>query len=143
MAEEKTTKAENAEVKETKNKTKDNVTKVKMKPSTKGDDSIVKIDLSKPPIDKSEEVEQQPAEKEEEVVVVNEEPKVEIEETTSQVEEQVEEVQDEKPVVEEITDEEVEEVQEEVEEAIAEAEATGKPLPENIQKLVWKKQVVI
>ena len=101
-----------------------------------GDDSVIKIDLDNAPEIKSEEVEQQPAEKEEEVVVVNEEPKVEIEETTSQVEEQVEEVQDEKPVVEEITDEEVEEVQEEVEEAIAEAEATGKPLPENIQKLV-------
>ena len=39
------------------------------------------------------------------------------------------------PVLEEITDE-VEEVGEQVEEAIAEAQATGKPLPENIQKLM-------
>jgi len=50
------------------------------------------------------------------------------------------EVQDEKPVIEEITDEEVEEKVEEateqIEEAVAKAEATGKPLPENIQKLV-------
>ena len=38
-----------------------------------GDDSIIKVDLSKPPTQKSEEVEQQPIEKEE-VVVVNEEP---------------------------------------------------------------------
>ena len=44
------------------------------------------------------------------------------------------------PVLEEITEdsteEEVAEVEEKVEEAIAVAEATGKPLPENIQKLV-------
>ena len=45
-------------------------------------------------------------------------------------------VQDEKPLLEEITKEEAEEVVEQVEEAIAEAKETGKPLPENIQKLV-------
>ena len=47
---------------------------------------------------------------------------------------------DEQPVLEEITEEEVqeivEEVKEDVEEAIAESEETGKPLPENIQKVV-------
>ena len=46
----------------------------------------------------------------------------------------------EAPVLEEITEEstgeEVAEVEEKIEEAVAEAEATGKPLPENIQKLV-------
>jgi hypothetical protein len=45
------------------------------------------------------------------------------------------EVQEEVPVLEEIT-EEVDELAEEAVEAIEEAEATGKPLPENIQKLV-------
>ena len=45
-------------------------------------------------------------------------------------------VQDEKPLLEEITKEEAEEVVEKVEEAVAKAEETGKPLPENIQKLV-------
>ena len=87
-----------------------------------GDDSIIKVDLSKPPV-----VEQE----------VVEEPKVEVEETT--VEEVVEEtpvVDEDIPTVEEITEEEVEEVAEVVEEAIAEAEETGKPLPEGIQKLV-------
>tara|TARA_R110002020_G_scaffold4486_4_gene19558 strand:- start:646 stop:1842 length:1197 start_codon:yes stop_codon:yes gene_type:complete len=122
-------------VEETKNETKDNVTKVKLKPKKTIEDNIIKVDLSKPPKNNSEEVEKQPA-IEEEVIVVNEEPKTEIEETTNKVKEQVEEVQEETPIVEEITNEEVEEVQEEVEEAIAEAEATGKPLPENIQKLV-------
>ena len=90
-----------------------------------GDDSVIKIDLSKPlEGSKSEEVEQQPA-KEEEVVVVNEEPK----------EEMVEE-QEDTPIVQEITEENIDEVQEEVEEAIAEAEASGKPLPEQLQKVV-------
>jgi len=45
----------------------------------------------------------------------------------------------EAPVLEEITEEEQEPVEttvEEVEEAVAEAEATGKPIPENIQKLI-------
>ena len=118
---------ETKKVEETKNKNKDNVTKVNMKPK-ENKDNIIKVDLSKPPIDKSEEVEQQPA-VEEEVVVVNEEPKEE-------VKEEVKEEQEETPVIQEVTNEEVEEVQEEVEEAIVEAEATGKPLPENLQKLV-------
>ena len=93
-----------------------------------GDDSIIKVDLSKPPTQKSEEVEQQPIEKEE-VVVVNEEPEDTKKEETAD---------DETPILEEITNEEVteDEVEEKIEEAIAESEATGKPLPENIQKLV-------
>ena len=97
-----------------------------------GDDSVIKVDLSKPPTQESEEVEQQPTDKEE-VVVVNEEPEA--------AKEEQEVVEEETPVLEEVTDEEiteenVEEVEEKIEEAVAEAEATGKPLPENIQKLV-------
>ena len=97
-----------------------------------GDDSVIKVDLSKPPTQESEEVEQQPTDKEE-VVVVNEEPEV--------AKEEQEVVEEETPVLEEVTDEEiteenVEEVEEKIEEAVAEAETTGKPLPENIQKLV-------
>ena len=80
------------------------------------DPDVIKIDLDKAPEVKSEEVEQQPAE-EEKVGVV--------EETVEQ------------PVLEEVTEEEkVEEVQEAVEEAVEEAVTTGKPLPENIQKVV-------
>jgi len=84
-----------------------------------GDDSIIKIDLSKPQVQKSEEVEQQPAEKENVDVV-----------------EEVQDVVEETPVLQEVTEEEISEVEEEIEEAVAEAEATGQPLPENIQKLV-------
>ena len=90
-----------------------------------GDDSVYKVDLSKPPKEsKDEEVEQQPVE-EEEVVVVNEEPKEEV----------VKEEQEDVPIVQEVTKEDIDDVQEEVEEAIIEAEATGKPLPEQLQKV--------
>ena len=82
------------------------------------DPSVIKIDLSKPPPEKKEVVEEQ---------------KENVEEKQ---EETVEEVT-ETPVMEEVTEEEkIEEVAEAVEEAVEEAVATGKPLPENIQKLV-------
>ena len=78
------------------------------------DPDVIKVDLSKPPLDKEEVVEDK----------------------KENVEEVVEEVT-EQPVMEEVTEEEkVEEVTEAVEEAVEEAVATGKPLPENIQKLV-------
>ena len=91
-----------------------------------GDDSVIKVDLSNPPVQESEEVEKQPTE-EEKVDVVEEK-------------EVVEDTVEEQPILQEVTGEEVketvEEVQDVVEEAVAEAEVTGKPLPENIQKLV-------
>jgi len=88
-----------------------------------GDDSVIKVDLSKPP-SKSEEVEQQPAD-EEKVVVVNEEENIEEQPVLQDITDEVEEVK-----------EEIEEVKEEIEEAVLEAEATGKPLPEKIEKLI-------
>ncbi len=92
-----------------------------------GDDSVIKVDLSAPPQEK-EETEVVAGEKTEEVEAVTE--------VTEETEVQPEAETQETPVLEEITEEEVEEVEEQVEEAIAEAEATGKPLPENIQKLM-------
>jgi len=92
-----------------------------------GDDSVIKVDLNAPPQEK------------EETKVVAEEETEEVEavtEVTEETEVQPEAETQETPVLEEITEEEVEEVEEQVEEAIAEAEATGKPLPENIQKLM-------
>jgi len=96
------------------NQTEGNVTKVaaKMKkPAEVVEQTITKVDLSKPV----------------------EETKVEevVEET------QPEEVS-ETPVLQEITEEQaaVEEIAEQAEEAIVKAEVTGEPLPENIQKLV-------
>jgi|TARA_R110000765_G_scaffold325281_6_gene416753 hypothetical protein len=91
-----------------------------------GDDSVIKVDLNKPPEEK-------------EVENVQEEV---VEETTDKkeiVEQSIEE-NSEEPVVEEITGEEVEEKVEELEEQVAEAiiesQETGKPIPENIQKLM-------
>ena len=100
-----------------------------------GDDSVIKVDLSKPPQSNSEKVEEEPA-KEEEVVVVNEEPEVKEEEKEIvESSETKEEVVEEQPILQEVTQEE-QVTENEVEEAVLEAEATGKPLPENIQKLV-------
>ena len=98
-----------------------------------GDDSVTKIDLSKPP-KIEEDAKPEPTNTNEENVVQE---KV-IEETTNKEEvvEQVTEENIETPVLEEITDEKVEELQEQVEDAVAEAEATGQPIPENIQKLM-------
>ena len=89
------------------------------------DPDVIKIDLDKPPPEKSEKVEQKPV-KEEKVDIVEE----------PEVKEEVVESQEDVPVLEEITEEETEKVEEQIEEAVIEAEVTGKPLPENVQKLV-------
>jgi len=113
---------------------------------SEGDDSVIKIDLSKPPQEKKEE-ENATTEQSTDEVPVRDESETSEEVREENVEAEVKEstgeeerVQDEEaPVVEEVTEEveeQVEELAEEVEEAVAEAEATGKPLPENIQKLV-------
>ena len=120
--------------------------KIKKKPSMKkfsnDPDGTVKLDLSKKP--KPEENEK-PEEPKEEVTESNADDSgvVAEPENTEPVQKQ-EEVQpeaetQETPVVEEITEEtkqEVVEVAEEAKEAIEESLETGKPLPENIQKLV-------
>jgi len=104
-----------------------NVTKVKMKKFNEEPD-VVKVDLSKPPTNETKEdnpdntrvagsdESSEPAQEQEEV-------------------QQEAEVQGEAPVLEEVT-ESAEELAEEAVEAIQQAEATGQPLPENIQKLV-------
>ena len=96
-----------------------------------GDDSVIKVDLSKPTEPKQDEVEEDNADGSG-VVAESED----AEPTQEQEEVQPEAETQETTVLEEITEDEVEEVEEQVEEAIAEAEATGKPLPENIQKLM-------
>jgi len=96
------------------NETKGNVTKVaaKMKkPAEAVEPTITKVDLNNPPEEKP------------------------VEEVKPEAEAQEVEKQD-VPALEEITNEEVAEVEEKIGEAVAEAVVTGKPLPENIQKLV-------
>jgi len=96
-----------------------------------GDDSVMKVDLSKPPTPKEDEVKESDAD-DSGVVASAENADAPQEQEEVQPEAQAQET----TVLEEITEEEVEEVEEQVEEAIAEAQATGKPLPENIQKLM-------
>ena len=123
------------EVEQTTNEPKGDVTKVKAKmkkPAEVIEDTVTKVDLSKPP--KTEENEQPVDNTETEDV----QEKV-VEETTDKKEdvEQPTEENVEQPVLEEITEEEtVEELEEQIEEAVAKTEATGKPIPENIQKLM-------
>ena len=91
-----------------------------------GDDSVMKVDLSKPPQEQKVETE----------VVAEEKTEKAVTEVTDETETPVETETQEASALEEITEEEVVSVEEQVEEAVAEAEATGDPLPENIQKLV-------
>jgi hypothetical protein len=107
------------------------------------DDDVIKVDLSKP-VEDNENQEEETTQPEVDASAADDAGVVGSDESADATPEQ-EEIQpeaetQEQPVVEEITDEEVEEQVEEVveqaEEAIAKAEATGKPLPENIQKLV-------
>jgi len=117
----------------------DNVVKVNLsKPKSKEENNITKVDLTKKPEEKNETKEETTEN------TTNDTGVVELVEDAKPVQKQ-EEVQpeteaQETPVVEEIKEEEVkekaEELAEQTEEAIAEAEETGKPLPENIQKLV-------
>ena len=123
--------------------TKDNVVKVDLsKKEIKQDDNIIKVDLTKKP-----ETDAVPEQSTNEVPVRDESETSEkvLEENVETTDEKptresTDNVQDEQPVVEEITEEEVkqevEELTEQAEEAVAEAQQTGKPLPENIQKLI-------
>ena len=124
----------------------DNVVKAKVvkEKITKEDDNIVKVDLTKKPetdaVQKQSTDEVPVRDESETSGEVQEENKEVVEEVTGEGEKIAEEVQSEQPVVEEITEEkieeQVEELVEETKEAIAEAQQTGKELPENIQKLV-------
>jgi hypothetical protein len=119
----------------------DNVVKVDMKNISKTvEDDVVKLDLSKPPVDETQEEVKDADQEQETTDVVANEPTETVQEVVEKVPQGEETVQDEQPTLEEVTDEveqeTVEGITERVEEAIVEAEATGKPLPENIQKLV-------
>ena len=111
-------------------------------------DEVVKVDLSKPKQQEEEPIKVDLTKKEEDAVqeqsTNDSDVTVEGSENSSNSKEVVEEVrstEEEKEVVlQEITEEEVkEEVKEtkqELQEAVAETKETGKPLPENIEKLV-------
>jgi hypothetical protein len=116
--------------------TQDNVTKVEIKDKQQ-DDNVIKVNLDKPPTPKEEKNETKEDKANDSGVVAESE---NADTTEKQEEVQPETKTQEAPVLEEITEdsteEEVAEVEEKIEEAVAEAETTGKPLPENIQKLM-------
>ena len=113
--------------------TQDNVTKVDMSQKTKQeDDNITKVDLSKPIKPKEDEIKEDNTDNDRVVELVEDA------DTTEKQEEvqQEEQTQEQAPVLEEITEEEVQEKTEELAEEIIEAKETGKPIPENLQKVV-------
>ena len=120
---------------------KQKIKKPRIKKTTNQSD-VVKVDLSKPVVEEDViKVDLTDANKEQETTdVVADQQAGAVQEVVEEVPQGEETVQDEQPALEEITseveEETVEEVAEKVEEAIVEAEATGRPLPENIQKLV-------
>ena len=123
--------------------TQDNVTKVNIK-QTEEDDNVIKVNLDKPPTPK-EEKNEEPKENSEVETSSTDNSGVAAESENADAAQEQEEVQPEaetqeatvlEEITEESTEEEIAEVEEQVEEAIVEAEVTGKPLPENIQKLV-------
>ena len=124
----------------------DNVTKVDLSAKQETtDDNIIKVDLNNPPKKEEDAVPEQstdeiPVRDESETSEKVLEENVEATDEKPTGEEVSEEVQDDTPVIEEVTEEEVdqkvEELVEETKEAIVEAQKTGKPLPENVQKLI-------
>ena len=119
--------------------------KVKKKPKLKKfsqEDDIVKIDLTKQPEENAD------TKQSTDEVSVRDGSETSKKVSEENVQETVEELTGEKekalqdevtPVVEEITEEEqqeIEETKEEVVKAVEEAEATGKPLPEGVEKLM-------
>jgi len=118
----------------------ENVVKVdESKFESAGDNSIAKVDLSKPLKPKEEKNETKEDNTNDSGVVTESK---DANSTQKQEEVQPEAEAQETPVLEEITEEgedaevEIEATKEQVEGAVAEAEATGKPLPESVQKLV-------
>ena len=116
-----------------------NVTKVNLK--KKQEETITKVDMTKPIKPKENEVKENSSD---ETGVVEDVKSEDTGSTQEQKEIQQEAETQEQPALEEVTEEEqeqkveqqAEELVEETKEAIAEAQETGKELPENIQKLV-------
>ena len=118
-------------VEETTQETTEQVDEIKFESAE--DDSVIKVDLSKPPTPKEEKNETKEDNADDGGVVAESK---DAEPTQEQEEVQPEVQAQETPVLEEITENEVEEIATEAEEAIKESMQTGEPLPENIQKLM-------
>ena len=121
---------------------KQKIKKPRIKKTTNQSD-VVKVDLSKPVVEEDViKVDLTDADKEQETTdVVADQQTGTVQEVDQEVSQGEETVQDEQPTLEEIvaetaSEEPTEALQELVEEAQAQAEVTGQPIPENIQKLI-------
>jgi len=124
-----------------KEKATEEVVKVDLSKKTETEDNITKVNLDKPVEPKEEENETNQEVKEDNADDSGVVTELKDADTTQEQEEVPEKTEaQEESVLEEITEdsteEEVAEAEEKIEEAIAEAEATGKPIPENVQKLM-------
>ena len=119
------------------NTAEENVTKVDVsKFKSADDDGVIKVDLSKPTTDETEETKADPA------GVVGSDENSDTLQEQKEVQPQGEVQETDTPVLEEITNssleqaKEVEEIKQEVEKAVTDSISSGDPLPEKIQKLV-------
>ena len=119
------------------NTAEENVTKVDMsKFKSADDDGVIKVDLSKPITNETEETKADPA------GVVGSDENADAPQEQKEVQPQGEVQETDTPVLEEITNsspkqaKEVEEIKQEVEKAVTDSISSGDPLPEKIQKLV-------
>ena len=112
--------------------TQDQVVADESKFASAGDDTILKVDLSQPPPEPTQDETKENNPDNEGVVTELDN----AESTEKQEEVQPQEQAQEALVLEEITDEEVKEQTEDLTEEIIEAQETGKALPENLQKVV-------
>ena len=110
------------------------VKKPKIKKFKQSEEEIIKIDLDKPP-----KTEEDADTKQETTDVASDKQAPVIEEVVEEVPQGETTIQDEDtPIVEEITKEqkEIEDTKQEVVKAVEEAETTGNPLPEGVEKLM-------
>jgi hypothetical protein len=115
--------------------TEEEVTKIDLSKKEEQSEDVAKVDLTKDPKPEENETKENNTNNDGVVTELKD-----AESTQEQEEVQPEAETQETPVLEEITEnstkEEVAEAEEKIEEAITQAETTGKPLPENVQKLV-------
>ena len=110
----------------------DGVTKVDLSKLKEAAETVTKVDLKeKPNKDETKETTNDNADDSGVVELVEN-----TESTQEQKEIQPESKTQEEPVLEEVTNEEVEKLEKEATDAIIESSETGKPLPENVEKLV-------
>ena len=117
------------------NTAEENVTKVDTsKFKSSDDDSVIKIDLSKPITNETEETTADPA------GVVGSDESADTPQKQEEVQPQGEVQEADTPVLEEVVDDienkTVEEVQQEVQQAVTDSITTGKPISEKVQKLI-------